>query len=110
MDTHTYERAMKKTKGGDSDLFWGLGLAEEAGEVAGLIKKLNFHGGGDKKGPITPARILEECGDVLWYLTATLNHFGFTLEDCMEHNLAKLAKRHPSGFTHATAQAHADER
>lgn len=59
-----------------------------------------------KKGPITAPRILDECGDVLWYLTAMLDAFGYSLYDCMENNYAKLTKRFPDG-TFDAAQAHA---
>ena len=42
-----------------------LGLAEEAGEVAGLATRELW-----KQIPQNPDHWLEELGDVLWYLTA----------------------------------------
>jgi NTP pyrophosphatase (non-canonical NTP hydrolase) len=106
---HEYELMVKRLMAGD-DLAWALGLAGETGEVVELIKKLHYHGGADKKGPITPNRILNECGDVLWYLTAMLNTFGYTLHDCIDNNYEKLAKRFPNGiFNSEQAHAQADE-
>jgi NTP pyrophosphatase (non-canonical NTP hydrolase) len=110
METKIYENEIARTRGGNDDLFWALGLGGETGEVLDLVKKLHFHGGVDRKGPITPQRLLNECGDVLWYLTTFLNFYSFTLEDCMKENVRKLQARHPNGFTNETAWAHADEK
>lgn len=43
--------------------------------------------------------IKEEVGDVLWYLALIANACGFTLEDAMQTNIAKLRKRYPEKFT-----------
>lgn len=104
-----YASEVQRCAGEGDAKCWALGVAGEAGEVADLIKKLYYHGGSDKKGPITRERILDESGDVIWYLTALLDSFDFTLEECMKANIAKLRKRHPNGFSFATAQAHLDE-
>lgn len=103
-----YQAEFARTRGEGNDTTWALGLTGESGEVADLIKKLHWHGGKDKKGPITPARILDETGDVIWYAAALLDYFGYTLADCMKANQAKLQKRHPNGFTFATAAAQMD--
>ena len=103
-----YQAAFKQTRGEGNDFCWALGLTGEAGEVADLIKKLHFHGGADKKGPITPERILIETGDVLWYAAALLDFYGYTLADCMKANRDKLRARHPAGFTASSAQKQAD--
>jgi len=104
-----YQQAFKQTKGEGNDFAWALGLAGESGEVADLIKKLHFHGGFDKKGAITPSRIMEEVGDVLWYCAALLDFYGYTLADAMIANRQKLQKRHPKGFTVESARVHTDE-
>lgn len=109
MNIEEYKTEVMRTIGNGNDQAWALGLVGEAGECADLIKKLHYHGGFDSKGPITPERILNESGDVLWYLVAFLNHFGYSLEECMQMNVKKLRKRHPNGFTFETAKAHADE-
>lgn len=109
MTTSFYESMVHRLSKGD-DKCWALGLSGEVGEVVELIKKLHYHDGADKKGPITRERILNECGDVLWYLTAMLQAFDYTLEDCMNNNYAKLTKRFPNGtFDSQQAHAQADE-
>ena len=100
-----YQDMVRRLMKGD-EIAWALGLAGETGEVLELIKKKYYHDGQDKKGPITPERILDECGDVLWYLTAMLEQNGFSLRDCMSSNYMKLRKRFPSGVFNSV-EAHA---
>ncbi|MDB4876872.1 MAG: hypothetical protein JWM41_3318 [Gemmatimonadetes bacterium] len=70
------------------------GLAEEAAEVLGLVRKRTF-----QQRTIDPAKLTEELGDVLWCLAVTASSLGLSLSDVAEANQAKLAKRHPDGFT-----------
>jgi NTP pyrophosphatase (non-canonical NTP hydrolase) len=71
----------------------GAGLAEEAAEVLGLIRKrtLPARDAGD-------ARFVEELGDVLWCLAVTADTLGLSLSEIAKANQAKLAQRHPQGF------------
>jgi NTP pyrophosphatase (non-canonical NTP hydrolase) len=67
-----------------------LGLAEEAGEVAGKIKKMmrdNIPLEEQKE------KIQAEMGDVLWYLAALAHDCGLSLQGIAEENLRKLNKR-----------------
>jgi len=69
-----------------------LGLTNEAGEVAGKIKKI-FR---DKSGIISEAdrKALEgELGDVLWYLAQVCTELKISLDEVAEHNLEKLFSR-----------------
>ena len=69
-----------------------LGLANEAGEVAGKIKKI-FR---DKNGRISDEdreALKHELGDVLWYLTQICTELGLTLEQVAETNIEKLFSR-----------------
>jgi NTP pyrophosphatase (non-canonical NTP hydrolase) len=69
-----------------------LGLVNEAGEVAGKIKKI-FR---DHDGQISEAdreALKGELGDVLWYLTQICTNLGLTLEEVAEANLDKLFSR-----------------
>ena len=70
-----------------------LGLAGESGEVADSIKKVLYQGH-----HLDITHIVEELGDVLWYLTLACNAAECTLEDVMNVNVAKLHKRYPDGF------------
>lgn len=71
-----------------------LGLAGEAGEVADLHKKMFYHTEKDGR----KEELLNELGDVAFYLIKLLDLNGWTLEDAMEVNRAKLMKRHPQFF------------
>lgn len=69
-----------------------LGLANEAGEVAGKVKKI-FR---DRDGVISDAdreALKGELGDVLWYLTQICTELDLTLEEVAEANLTKLFSR-----------------
>ncbi len=70
-----------------------LGLAGEAGEVANVVKKIQR----DHAGVITDdtrAKLKDELGDVLWYISACADELGMTLSEIAQYNVAKLAKRH----------------
>lgn len=69
-----------------------MGLVNEAGELAGKIKKI-FR---DKAGVIgeTEREALKgELGDVLWYLAQICTELDLTLEEVAEANLEKLFSR-----------------
>jgi NTP pyrophosphatase (non-canonical NTP hydrolase) len=70
-----------------------LGLAGEAGEVANIVKKIQR----DDAGVITDAtraKLKDELGDVLWYISACADELGLTLDEVAAFNMEKLAKRH----------------
>lgn len=81
-------------------LYLTLGLASEAGEVAGKVKKIVR---GDK---VDPESYVAELGDVLWYLVRLADNIGLTLEDLAELNSSKLSKRKEAG----TIQGEGDKR
>ena len=70
-----------------------LGLAGEAGEVANIVKKIQRDHGGEINDEIR-AKLLDELGDVLWYISACADELGLTLEEVARFNVGKLAKRH----------------
>lgn len=70
-----------------------LGLVGEAGEVADLLKKQLWHGRF-----VQPAEFARELGDVLWYVQALANLFGFSLSEIAQMNIDKLKHRYPNGF------------
>ena len=71
-----------------------LGLCGEAGEYADAVKKAFVYGQQPNVG-----NILEELGDIAFYLQAACNYWGFTLEDVITQNVLKLSKRYKAGFT-----------
>jgi NTP pyrophosphatase (non-canonical NTP hydrolase) len=70
-----------------------LGLAGEAGEVANIVKKIQRDFGGEITDE-TRAKLKDELGDVLWYISACADELGLTLAEIAEFNVAKLAARH----------------
>jgi NTP pyrophosphatase (non-canonical NTP hydrolase) len=91
-----YQRAALRTINPSLDardrlLDAGAGLAEEAGEVLGLVRKRTL-----QQRDIPDERLFEELGDVLWCLAVTADSLGFSLAEIARANQAKLAKRYPS--------------
>lgn len=72
----------------------GIGMVEEAAEVLGHVKKVHFHGHDRNK-----AKIMEECGDCLWYIALMAELIGTTLNEIAEGNIEKLKARYPEGFS-----------
>lgn len=70
-----------------------LGLAGEAGEVANIVKKIQRDHGGVITDD-TRAKLKDELGDVLWYISACADELGLTLSEIAEYNVEKLMKRH----------------
>ncbi len=71
----------------------GLGLTGESGEVADLIKKHLYQGH-----ELCSERLVEDLGDVLWYITLTAEILGVGLEDIAQKNIEKPKKRYPNGY------------
>lgn len=69
------------------------GLTEEAGEVAGLMKRVLRNNPMDR-GRCTKDKFIEEMGDVLWYLAACCETQGTSLDEIWEQNKIKLEKRY----------------
>lgn len=72
----------------------GLGISGEAGEVSDMIKKYLYQGH-----KLDHTHLLEELGDVLWYIAEIADAAGFSLEDVARWNIEKLKERYPDGFT-----------
>lgn len=68
------------------------GLNNEAGEVAGKIKKIyrDFNG---EFSPMAKVDIAKELGDTLWYLSLVALDLGFSLESIATMNIQKLTDR-----------------
>ncbi len=81
-----------------------VGISGEAGELIDTIKKTWIYGK-----PLDMGNIIEECGDVLFYVAALLNQYDLKMSDAINANYAKLAKRYPEGFSEKAAQERADK-
>lgn len=71
-----------------------LGLNGESGEVADIIKKHVFHGH-----ELSEDKLVEELGDVLWYVSVMAYNLGKPLSEIAAKNVEKLCKRYPNGFS-----------
>lgn len=94
MTLNEYQTAAQRTSTGNNRLFNGcLGLAGESGECCDILKKHKFQGH-----DLDTEHLIEELGDVMWYVAEAAAGIGVTLEDVAKRNIAKLERRYPSGF------------
>jgi NTP pyrophosphatase (non-canonical NTP hydrolase) len=98
MQLNEYQELAQRTARRDipqeDHLFNGvLGLAGEAGECADLVKKQFFQDGRAIRNDL-----IDELGDVMWYVAETAAALGVTLEEVAQHNVDKLKRRYPAGF------------
>ena len=74
------------------------GLAEEAGEILGLVRKHVY-----QAHPLSTDEIRKELGDALWCLTITAQTAGISLEQVAAANATKLCARYPEGYNDAAS-------
>lgn len=74
--------------------YLALGLVNEAGEVAGKIKKVIR---GDKTLDEQTVAIIAEIGDVLWYVANLCEELGWQMEEVAFFNIQKLKDRQQRG-------------
>ncbi len=96
MDFSTYQTKSHKTAKypaiGHGVIYPTLGLTNEAGEVAGKIKKI-FRDKGGVIGEAEREALKSELGDVLWYLAQVCTELEISLDEVAEHNIEKLYSR-----------------
>jgi NTP pyrophosphatase (non-canonical NTP hydrolase) len=92
---HDYQEFVKYTQKFPQNVaqeYLIAGLMSEAGEVAGVYKRmLRQDAGADEAN--TRAKMLDELGDVLWYITSLCMYHNSSLDELVARNTAKLAKR-----------------
>lgn len=69
-----------------------LGLTEEAGEVAGKVKKMLRDDEGVMSDRVKQD-IVKELGDTLWYIACAAREIDVTLEEVAQANVDKLNSR-----------------
>ncbi len=70
-----------------------MGLCGESGEAIDIVKKWLAQGHALDK-----AHLIQELGDIAWYLAEAATALNVSLEDVLQGNLDKLKKRYPNGF------------
>lgn len=73
-----------------------LGLAGEAGEVANKVKKI-IRDHGAVVSPEARAKIADELGDVLWYLSQVCTEIDVTLAEVAKNGIVKAKARRAAG-------------
>lgn len=71
-----------------------LGMTTEGAEVADIIKKHVFYGK-----PLDRDHLLDEMGDLAWYIAILVDELGSSFEEVFERNIAKLKQRYGDKFT-----------
>lgn len=79
----------------NSMVYVSLGCSGEAGEIANKVKKI-LRGDHELTDTVKSA-ILDEAGDVLWYIAQIARVLEVSLEDIAVHNIEKLRKRKAEG-------------
>jgi NTP pyrophosphatase (non-canonical NTP hydrolase) len=96
MNFNDYQSQSRKTAKypaiGHPVIYPTLGLTNEAGEVAGKVKKI-FRDKGGVIGEAEREALKGELGDVLWYLAQVCTELDLSLDDVAGHNLEKLFSR-----------------
>lgn len=69
------------------------GLCGESGECIDLLKKHEFQGH-----ELNTEKLIDELGDVLWYIAQTASGLAISMDDIAQRNIAKLRARYPEGF------------
>lgn len=71
------------------------GIAGEAGEINDLWKKIKYHG--KPWNEENRQKMIDECGDMYWYLSHLMECLDVTVEEVLEKNITKLQSRYPGG-------------
>jgi NTP pyrophosphatase (non-canonical NTP hydrolase) len=90
-------------------LHMGFGIAGEAGELVDAIKKYIIY-----NKPVDRENVVEEFGDLEFYMEGLRVELGITRDECLEHNIKKLltsekARYKLGTYTDAQAQDRADK-
>ena len=127
MELNEYQKLALQSKDcPENAIYSALGLTEEAGEVAGKLKKnwrdlvylnakaYNKTYAGERPPldinethwPIladsTRDAIIKEMGDVMWYLACLADNLGVDLEEVAKRNIDKIQKRVATGTIHGS--------
>jgi NTP pyrophosphatase (non-canonical NTP hydrolase) len=75
-----------------------LGICTESGEFADIVKRYLYYGQ-----EIDRTHLIEELGDLTWYLGLAIAALGITWSEVFETNIRKLTARYPEKFQQQAA-------
>lgn len=82
-----------------------LGIAGEAGELVDAVKRHTIY-----NKPLDVANVIEELGDLEWYMEGLRQRLAITREQVLEANIEKLQKRYAEKkYSNEAAVARADK-
>jgi len=81
-----------------------LGVGSDAGELVDAVKKHLIYGK-----PLDYENVIEEIGDVMWFLALMCQATGTSLEEVARENIKKLSKRYPEKYSDELAVLRLDK-
>lgn len=83
MDFNEYQYLAMRTSPDDHDRILNgcLGLIGESGEIVDIVKKHMFQSTAGT--PLPTDKLIEEMGDVMWYVAETVTGLGYTLKHAL---------------------------
>lgn len=82
-----------------------IGISGESGELLDSVKKHVMY-----NKPLDVENVVEELGDLYFYMEALEQSLGLSKENILQHNINKLSVRYSSGsYSDAQAQERADK-
>lgn len=111
MTLNDYQTSARKTAVELTPDHMAFGLLEEAGEVAGVMKRIHRRDAeyvestewyDNEATQFAYERLKAELGDVLWYTAILADVLGYTLGEIATENLAKLQRRKAKDMIHGS--------
>lgn len=78
-----------------------MGITTEAGELMDQLKRHTIYGS-----ELDEINLMEELGDILWYIALMANTLNVSIEDLQQMNIAKLKVRYGGEFSEDKAKNH----
>jgi NTP pyrophosphatase (non-canonical NTP hydrolase) len=85
-------------------LHMAIGISGEAGELLDAIKKATIY-----RKQLDIANIVEECGDLLFYISGMLDSIGVDIESAIAANTSKLSIRYGKSYSDKSAVERLDK-
>ena len=99
------EKIAAELSGSDANLLhMVIGISGEAGELLDAIKKAVIY-----RKELDRVNVIEELGDIEFYLEGLRQELGVSREECLAANVAKLQKRYGDKYSDSAAQIRADK-